>query len=128
MHLPFRRRPFRFERMWSSHEDYGDVVNAAWAIKTTGSRAFNLQYKINNVKKTFSEWNRRVFGKVEREIKDRQKILQNLQNSVQTLMDVRNEKLLREDIENLMDREEIKWAQKARSNWIIQGGRNTKYF
>ena len=114
--------------MWSSHEDYGDVVNAAWAIKTTGSRAFNLQYKINNIKKTFNEWNRRVFGKVEREIKDRQKILQNLQNSIQTLMDVRNEKLLREDIENLMDREEIKWAQKARSNWIIQGDRNTKYF
>ena len=114
--------------MWSSHEDYGDVVKAAWAVKTTSSRAFNLQYKINNVKKTFSEWNRRVLGKVEREIKDKQKILQNLQNSVQTLMDVRNEKLLREDIENLMDREEIKWAQKARSNWIIQGNRNTKYF
>ena len=65
---------------------------------------------------------------MEREIKDRQKILQNLQNSVQTLMDLRNEKLLREDIENLMDREEIKCAQKARSNWIIQGDRNTKYF
>ena len=27
-----------------------------------------------------------------------------------------------------MDKEEIKWAQKARSNWIIQGDRNTKYF
>ena len=53
---------------------------------------------------------------MEREIKDKQKILQNLQNSVQTLMEVRNDKLLREDIENLMDREEIKWAQKARSN------------
>ena len=126
--LPFRRRPFRFERMWSSHEDCGDVVKAAWAVNTIGSRAFNLQYKINNIKKTFNEWNRRVFGKVEREIKDKQKILQNLQNSIQTLMDVRNEKLLREDIENLIDREEIKWAQKARSNWIIQGDRNTKYF
>ena len=27
--LPFRRRPFRFERMWSSHEDCGDVVKVA---------------------------------------------------------------------------------------------------
>lgn len=27
-----------------------------------------------------------------------------------------------------MDREEIKWAQKARSNWVVQGDRNTKYF
>ncbi|XP_075661708.1 uncharacterized protein LOC142631429 [Castanea sativa] len=126
--LPFRRRPFRLERMWSTYEDCGDVVKSEWDANTTGSRAFNLQYKINNVKRTFSEWNWRVFGKVEREIKDKQKILQTLKNSVQTLMDVRNEKILREDQENLMDGEEIKWAQKARSNWIIQDDRNTKYF
>ena len=27
-----------------------------------------------------------------------------------------------------MIRKEIMWAQKARSDWIIQGDRNTKYF
>ena len=35
---------------------------------------------------------------------------------------------LREDIENLREKEEIMWAQKARSSWIIQGDRNTSYF
>ena len=38
------------------------------------------------------------------------------------------EKVLREDIENLMMKEEIMWAQKARSTWIIQGDRNTTFF
>lgn len=94
VHLPFRRRPLRFERMWCTHENCGVIVKSAWDVNTTSSRAFNLQHKINNVKKTFSEWNRRVFGKMEREIKDKQKTLQTLQNSVQTLRDVRNEKLL----------------------------------
>lgn len=38
------------------------------------------------------------------------------------------ENRLREQIENLMTRGEIMWAQKARSDWIIQGDRNTRYF
>ena len=42
--------------------------------------------------------------------------------------DVKKERDLRIDLENLMEREEIMWAQKARSNWIIQGDRNTKFF
>ena len=37
-------------------------------------------------------------------------------------------KELRENIEDLLTKEEIKWAQKARSDWIIQGDRNIKYF
>ena len=42
--------------------------------------------------------------------------------------DVKKERDLRIDLENLMEREELMWAQKARSNWIIQGDRNTKFF
>ena len=41
---------------------------------------------------------------------------------------MRREKDLRKELENLMTREEIMWAQKARSDWIVQGDRNAKYF
>ena len=34
---------------------------------------------------------------------------------------------LREDIENLREKKEIMWAQKARCSWIIQGDWNTSY-
>lgn len=51
-----------------------------------------------------------MFGKVKKEIKDKQKILQDLQDSIQTFVDVRKEKELREEIENLMTRREIMWA------------------
>lgn len=44
------------------------------------------------------------------------------------MRDVKKEKKFREEIENLMAKEEILWAQKARSDWIVQGDRNTKYF
>lgn len=69
-----------------------------------------------------------MFGKIERELKGKQQILQDMQNNIQTITDVRKERELREEIEVLMNREEIMWAQKAGNEWILQGDRNTKYF
>ena len=109
--------------MWLTHDK--DMVQNAWNVYTQGSRAFKLKHKITNVKKQFIEWNKQVFGKVKKEIKDKQK---KLQDSIQTFADVRKERELREEIENLMTRGEIMWAEKARSDWIIQGDRNTRYF
>lgn len=36
--------------------------------------------------------------------------------------------MVREELETLMHREEIMWAQKGRHNWVIYGDRNTRYF
>lgn len=65
---------------------------------------------------------------MEKEIKNKQQTLQTLQRLAQTLLDVRKEKQLREDIESLMNRVEIMRAQKTRSSRIVQGDKNTKYF
>lgn len=65
---------------------------------------------------------------MDRELKEKQRKLQGIQNAISSVEDVRVEKNLREEIENLMIKEEIMWAQKARSDWIIQGDRNIKYF
>ena len=35
---------------------------------------------------------------------------------------------MREELEVLLNREETMWAQKARSNWILNGDKNTRYF
>ena len=87
-----------------------------------------MHRKITNVKKQFTNWNKKVFGKVENEIKEKQQQLQDLQDSFQTIADVKKERELREEIENLMIREEIMWAQKARSDWIVQVDKNNRYF
>ena len=42
--------------------------------------------------------------------------LQQIQNSISTIEDVRLERSLRNDLEELLNREELMWAQKARSN------------
>ena len=42
--------------------------------------------------------------------------------------DVGKERELREGLECLLKREELMWAQKVRSEWILKGDRNTRYF
>ena len=69
-----------------------------------------------------------MFRKLDYEIKLKQTQLQQIQNSIRSVEDVRKERLLRGVLEELLDREEMMWAQKARTQWILQGDRNTKYF
>nr|POE73655.1 hypothetical protein CFP56_76544 [Quercus suber] len=93
-----------------------------------GSRANQLRNKLVNVKKMALDWNRNVFGRVEVEIRRKQNQLQYLQDSIVTNDDVRRERVYREELEELLDREELLWAQKARTNWFLHRDRNTRYF
>ena len=54
--------------------------------------------------------------------------LQNIQNSINSVEDVRKEKATREELEVLLNREELPWAQKATSDWTLLGDRNTRIF
>lgn len=47
-------------------------------------------------------WNKTVFGKVDKDITDKQLELQQLKDSIHTVEDVKKERELRLEIENLM--------------------------
>ena len=64
-----------------------------------------------------------VFGRMENEIKMKQFQLQILQNSISSIEDAKREKSLKLKIEDLLVREELMWAQKARTRWFLQGDR-----
>ena len=91
---PFRKRPFRFELMWLTHDSCKEMVHHAWELHSTGSRATQLRNKLINVKQKALEWNKNVFGNVEVEIKMKQNQLQHLQVSIMTNEDVRREREL----------------------------------
>lgn len=105
-----------------------NVVQRAQDTHSAGSRAFHFKNKISRVWTYLITWNKEIFGKVEREIHQKQLQLQDIQNSILTIDDVRKERIIREDLELMMHQEELMWAQKARSNWIVLGDKNTKNF
>lgn len=126
--LPFRRRPFRFECMRTTHPSCKEVVQKAWSNSTSSSRAYQLMHKVASVRKEFIQWNKDVFGIIEQEIKQKMRLLLDLQNNITSVADVGEERVHREDLESLLQREELMWAQKARSEWILKGDRNTRFF
>ena len=58
-----------------NHNEFHNVVQNAWGVVTNGSKAFQLQNKLANVRKQFIEWNRRVFGRVQKEIRVKHQLL-----------------------------------------------------
>ena len=83
--------------------------------------------KLASVRDEFRRWNKEVFGKVEREI-EKKKELKCIQENINSVDDVRRESEHREQLDQLLHREEILWSQKARKEWDLKGDRNTKYF
>lgn len=65
------------------------------------------------------DWNKQVFGKVDRDIKVMQTQLQQIQNSINSIEDVVKERALRNELEDLLNREKLMWAQKAKTRWIL---------
>ena len=126
--LPFRKRPFRFELMWINHPYCNDMILQAWNLHTKGSRGAQLNNKLANVKKEAIGWNKFVFGRAYLEIKKKLAELREIQDLITSTEDVREEKTLRKELEGLLNREEIVWAQKAKNNWVLFGDRNTRYF
>ena len=55
--------------MWLNHEDCIEMVHHAWDLHSIRSRATQLRKKFINVRRKAIEWNKKVFGKVEVEIK-----------------------------------------------------------
>lgn len=59
-HLP---KPFRFETMWTTHLDSGQIIQEAW------NRSPSFLSRIKYTKIALKEWNQKVFGHVQTQIK-----------------------------------------------------------
>lgn len=104
------------------------MIQLAWRSQNAGSRAAQLYSKLQKVRPDSSSWNKTVFGKVEPEIKNKLALLQDIQNTIVNEDDVRREKCIRGEVEDLLNKEEQMWAQKARCDWILKGDRNKRFF
>ena len=59
-------RTFRFESFWFSHAGFKDFVTNAWRsfVPADGSKMFQFQQKLRNLKHTLKQWNKSQFGNI----------------------------------------------------------------
>ncbi|KAG6624128.1 hypothetical protein CIPAW_16G004700 [Carya illinoinensis] len=123
-----RRRLFRFEAKWILEEEGGRVVEDAWEIT---SETKNLLIKVQRKLKVYSgdllRWNSQRASDGEKEI---------LRLSEKLKMEQENEsphnvsvvRKLHKELGLLLEKEDLKWKQKAKRSWYKLGDKNTKFF
>jgi hypothetical protein len=121
-------KPFRFEAMWTRDDSSSDVVSQAWSIQVNGSHHYRLAKKFQKVQKDFKVWNRTVFGLTRARIRDLEERLKLIQEMDPSQENLSTEAALQLEINEWLEREEVKWRQKSRELWLKEGDRNSKFF
>ena len=119
-------RPFRFIASWILHDNFSEFVRDHWEDSS------EWVDNINSFSEACREWNRNVFGHIERRKK---KLLSRLDGVNRAIARGGNgdyfenlQAQLWQQLDITLSQEALLWAQKARINWSIHGDRNTKLF
>jgi hypothetical protein len=129
--IPFASN-FKFMRMWSLHPDCRNVISDSWNIVVVGCPMHILSQKLKNLKGILRSWNKTSFGNVNEVVLAAEQKLHNIQEQIQinghsdALLAA--EKVANFEFEEVLNRHEVFWQEKAKVNWHLHGDRNTKYF
>jgi hypothetical protein len=119
-------KPFRYEVMWERHDDFKQVLEAAWG-SFPASNVQELQDKISATTRALVGWGTITFGAVRPELRQLRRWLQDLQSDQSKVVPSYEEKKVDERIAELCYREEITWKQRARVQWLAKGDMNTLF-
>ena len=121
-------KPFRFERMWLKESGCGDTVKEAWLSPSPVSSSPLLHDKIKLCGIRLMEWSKRSFGSVRKQLGEKSKLLENAEFAAARGADYEPVRLLKLEVNELLDKESLMWQQRARALHLKCGDQNTRFF
>ena len=121
-------RPFQFEAMWTKEESSKEVVENAWLTFVEGSQGYRLARKLDATRRDLKRWNKKCFGNSRERIKELEAKIARLQVSNRTRENLKLEASLNLELDDWLEREDLKWKQKSREFWTKESDRNTRFF
>ncbi|XP_028790433.1 uncharacterized protein LOC114746383 [Neltuma alba] len=100
-------------------------------LKENWTRQKAIQDELNDLESELKHWNQMTFGHITRKKKKILKRIAGIQRSNQQKNNPYLDRLeteLQEELNEILGQEEIFWFQKARTNWLRDGDRNTAFY
>lgn len=104
------------------------IVTTAWQKAVHQGLCPTAMDKLNSVHRDLHAWDRRVLKKTQAKLKKARRELEALMREPFSDDVKMRQKELSVLIENLLEQDEIYWAQRGRVNWLKKGDRNSSYF
>jgi hypothetical protein len=121
-------RGFKFEAKWWVDDECGSVIKSAWEAEGLhANRITVVRNKLQQCQKVLSGWSRRKFGDTEERLKSKNKELVKL-TQAESSSNQGAIKKLQDEIDEILEQEDVRWKQRSKQNWYMQGDRNTKFF
>ena len=121
-------KPFGFEAMWIKDDRCEGAIHEAWDKFSTADLIGNVLLKVSNYQTHLSEWNKKVFGNVQRTLEKKRRELEQAEHVAAWGGGCGRLKELNAEIRRLTDMEDCMWNQWAKVDWLHDGDKNTKYF
>lgn len=115
-----REKLFRFEERWLHETTCNMVIREAWS-GTGGTSSSSVPGRIQQCNRSLSEWDRKHFGDIPKQIEKCTTDLSNLQRQSPTVGNLQAIRSLENKIAALLRKEEIFWHQRSRICWTKEG-------
>jgi mannosylglycoprotein endo-beta-mannosidase len=130
---PPRKRPFKFELGWLQREGFSDMVKNVWDQQfVAGTPIQRWNRKLRAVRRYLGGWARHMTG----QLKQEKLSLSTSIDDLEAIAEIRQLTTLEIDLKNqynaklagLLREEELKWYQRSKAQFLLEGDSNTRYF
>lgn len=125
---PPRKKLFRFEEMWLLDVWCGEVVEASWSSYSHKYNDSDIIKRVEKCDRDLIWWNHNIFGNVRKELVKNNELLVLAENDAQENGQNLRIRVLKEEINTLLDREARMWSQRSCTLWLKNGDNNARFF